>query len=116
MAGSAAAAGAACSNWRRCMRAPSLYARPGGRSAVAGKVGLPPGRRVFRLPRLTLRRAREERLAQVAGSLAFTTLLSMVPFLAVSFALFARLRVFKPLETAIQEHLLRSLLPEDISR
>ena len=33
---------------------------------------------------LTIRRAREERLAQVAGSLTFTTVLSIVPLLAVS--------------------------------
>lgn len=42
------------------------------------------------LIRLTVRRAREERLAQAAGSLTFTTLLSVVPLLAVSFALFNR--------------------------
>jgi membrane protein len=45
---------------------------------------------MFSLTRLTIRRAREERLAQVAGSLTFTTMLSIVPFLAASFALFTR--------------------------
>ena len=68
------------------------------------------------LTRLTIRRARQERLAQVAGSLTFTTLLSMVPFLAVSFALFTRFPVFKRFEKAIEEILLKSLLPGDISR
>src|SRR6185369_1809520 len=68
------------------------------------------------LTRLTLRRAREERLAQVAGSLTFTTILSIVPFLAVSFALFTSFPVFKRFEQAIQEILLKSLLPADISR
>jgi membrane protein len=48
--------------------------------------------------------------------LAFTTLLSVVPFLAVSFALFTRFPIFKRFETAIQEYLLKSLLPADISR
>jgi len=71
---------------------------------------------MFTLTRLTIRRAREERLAQVAGSLTFTTLLSMVPFLAVSFALFTRFPVFKRFEKAIEEILLKSLLPADISR
>src|ERR1043166_8213787 len=71
---------------------------------------------MFTLTRRTLRRAREERLAQVAGSLTFTTLLAIVPFLAVSFALFTRFPVFKRFEQAIEEVLLKSLLPADISR
>ena len=71
---------------------------------------------MLRLTRLTFRRAREERLAQVAGSLTFTTVLSIVPLLAVSFALFTRFPMFKRFEKAIEEHLLQSLLPADISR
>ena len=43
---------------------------------------------MFNLTHLTIQRARKERLAQVAGSLTFTTLLSIVPLLAASFALF----------------------------
>lgn len=65
---------------------------------------------------LTLRRARQERLPQVAGSLAFTTLLSLVPLLAVSFALLTRFPIFKPFEIALEEHLLKGLLPADIAR
>jgi membrane protein len=68
------------------------------------------------LTRLTIRRAREERLAQVAGSLTFTTILSIVPVLAVSFALLTRFPVFKRLEQAIDEYLLKSMLPAEISR
>ena len=71
---------------------------------------------MFSLTRLTIRRAREERLAQVAGSLTFTTMLSIVPFLAVSFALFTRFPIFKRFEKAIEEYLLKSLLPANISR
>ena len=71
---------------------------------------------MFSLTRLTIRRAREERLAQVAGSLTFTTVLSIVPFLAVAFALFTRFPIFKRFEKAIEECLLKSLLPADISR
>jgi hypothetical protein len=37
------------------------------------------------------RRGREERLPQAAGGLTFTLVMSMVPLLAVSFALFARI-------------------------
>ncbi|MEO8151993.1 MAG: YihY family inner membrane protein [Rhizobacter sp.] len=71
---------------------------------------------MFSLTRLTIQRARKERLAQVAGSLTFTTLLSIVPFLAVSFALFTRFPVFSRFEDALEEHLLKSLLPTEISR
>ena len=68
------------------------------------------------LTRLTIQRARAERIPQIAGSLTFTTVLSVVPFLAVCFALFTRFPMFKRLEDAIEEHLLRSLLPDEISR
>jgi len=61
---------------------------------------------------LTIRRARQERLLQIAGSLTFTTLLSIVPFLAVSFALFTRFPMFSRLEPDF----LSSLLPADIAR
>jgi len=71
---------------------------------------------MFSLTRLTIRRVREERLAQVAGSLTFTTLLSIVPLLAVSFALFTRFPVFKRFEKAIEDYLIQSLLPAEISR
>jgi len=74
-----------------------------------------PGR-MLNLIRLTVRRARKERLPQIAGSLTFTTVLSIAPLLAVSFALFTRFPVFKRFEDALEEHLLKSLLPPDISR
>jgi membrane protein len=65
---------------------------------------------------LTLRRAREERLVQAAGSLTFTTVLSLAPLLAASFALFMRIPAFRRVGLAIQEHLLTGLLPPDIAR
>jgi membrane protein len=71
---------------------------------------------MFSLIPLTIQRARKERLAQVAGSLTFTTLLSVVPLLAVSFALFTRVPMFATLESAIEQYLLEGLLPADISR
>ena len=71
---------------------------------------------MIRLIQTTLQRAREERLPQLAGSLTFTTVLSVVPLLAVSFALFARFPVFRPVKDALNEHLLQVLLPADISR
>src|SRR5258706_6107446 len=71
---------------------------------------------LFSLTRLTIQRARRERLAQVAGSLTFTTVLSIVPFFAVSFALFTRFPIFRLFEDVIEEYLLKSLLPADIAR
>jgi len=71
---------------------------------------------MFGLTRLALRRASDERVVQVAGSLTFTTVLSVVPLLAVSFALVTRFPVFRKLNEALQQHLLRNLLPDDISR
>ena len=71
---------------------------------------------MFSLTRLILRRARQERLPQAAGSLTFTSLLAMVPMLAVSLALFTRFALFSRFEAALEEHLLKSLLPADIAR
>ena len=71
---------------------------------------------MFTLTRLTFQRARKERLPQVAGSLTFTTLLSIVPLLAASFALFTRFPSFKRFKDALQEILLSRLLPADIAR
>lgn len=71
---------------------------------------------MFALTRHILRRAREERLPQTAGSLTFTSLLAVVPILAVSFALFTRFPLFNRFEVALEQHLLKSLLPADIAR
>jgi membrane protein len=71
---------------------------------------------MFSLIRLTIQRARKERLAQIAGSLTFTTILSIVPLLSVSFALFTRFPVFRRFEDAIDEYVLKSMLPADVAR
>jgi membrane protein len=65
---------------------------------------------------LILRRGREERLAQAAGGLTFTMVVSMVPLLAVSFALFAQVPALRTTGEAIRGHLLRGLLPADIAK
>jgi len=71
---------------------------------------------MFSLTRLTIQRARKERLPQVAGSLTFTTLLSIVPLLAASFVLFTQFPVFRRFKDALQEFLLSRLFPADIAR
>ncbi len=67
-------------------------------------------------PVQTIRRARQERLLQIAGSLTFTSLLAIVPFLAVSFALFARLPLFNQLGAVLEAHVLTSLLPPELAQ
>jgi membrane protein len=71
---------------------------------------------MFNSMRITIDRVRKERLAQVAGSLTFTTLLSIVPLLAVSLALLSRFAAFHRFERAIEEYVMKGLLPADISR
>jgi len=63
-----------------------------------------------------LRRGREERLTQAAGGLTFAVMVSLVPLLAVSFALFARVPALRAAGESIREHLLRGLLPADIAK
>lgn len=65
---------------------------------------------------LVVRRVREERLPQVAGSLTFTTVLSVVPLLAASFALFMRVPAFREAGRTLQAQLLQGVLPESIAR
>jgi len=55
-------------------------------------------------------------LPQAAGGLTFTMVMSMVPLLALSFALFARIPALHAAGDAIREHLLRGLLPDGIAR
>lgn len=71
---------------------------------------------VLNLTRLTIQRAREERLPQIAGSLTFTTVLAIVPLLAVSFALLTRFPVFLQMRLALEQHFLQNLLPGDLAR
>ena len=59
-----------------------------------------------------LARFREERCAQAAASLAFTTLLALVPLLTVALVLISHFDLFSGLGTALRNFLLTNLLPE----
>lgn len=63
-----------------------------------------------------IRHIRQARLAQVAGSLTFTTVLALVPLFTVAFALFTRFPAFHRLERAVEQHLVDSLLPAELAR
>lgn len=71
---------------------------------------LPDGTRY--LLRAVGRRFRDGRCAQVAGSLAFTTLLSLVPFVTLVAVVFSRLPQSQRLDAALRGFLLDNLLPE----
>ena len=57
-------------------------------------------------------RFREERCAQAAASLAFTTLLALVPLLTVALVLLSQFDLFSGLGMALRNFLLANLLPE----
>lgn len=57
-------------------------------------------------------RFREERCAQAAASLAFTTLLALVPLITVALVLISQFDLFSGLGAALRNFLLANLLPE----
>jgi membrane protein len=65
----------------------------------------------------TLRlRFREDHLGLTAGSLTFTTLISLVPLVTVMLAVFTAFPVFAGFERALQEYFLQNLVPDAIAR
>lgn len=61
------------------------------------------------------RRFRQDHLALTAGSLTFTTLMALVPLLAVVFALFTAFPRFAALEEALRDYVFRGLVPQHIA-
>ncbi|HEY1608086.1 MAG TPA: YihY family inner membrane protein, partial [Paraburkholderia sp.] len=68
-----------------------------------------------RLLRFAVRRSGEDRIPQVAGSLTFTTLLSLVPLATVAFALFTAFPIFASFQMSLQQFLADHLMPEQIN-
>jgi membrane protein len=65
----------------------------------------------------TLRqRFREDRLGLTAGSLTFTTLISLVPLMTVMLALFTAFPMFARFQVALEKYLLQSLVPDSIAK
>ena len=73
------------------------------------------GRRVVQLLGFAAARASEERIAQVAASLTFTTVLSLVPLFAVVLALFTAFPLFEQFRSALEQYLVTSLMPPAIA-
>jgi membrane protein len=61
------------------------------------------------------RRSEEVQLRQVSSSLTLTTVLSLVPLLAVALALFAAFPLFSDYRAAFERYLVSSLLPAEFS-
>jgi len=61
-------------------------------------------------------RFREEKLGLTAGSLTFTTLISLVPLLTVMLAVFTAFPIFASLQTALEQYFLKSLIPANIAK
>ncbi|OZB71048.1 MAG: ribonuclease BN [Thiomonas sp. 14-64-326] len=65
--------------------------------------------------RTLARRFAQDNLAQTAGSLTFTTLISLVPLLTVVLAVFTAFPAFDRMQGQIQAHLAQTMLPDGIS-
>src|SRR3546814_20178306 len=71
--------------------------------------------RLGRVFRFAAQRADEEKLLQVASSLTFTTVLGIVPMLAVVLSLFTAFPVFQAFRLALEDFLANSLMPPAVS-
>ena len=63
-----------------------------------------------------LLRFRADRLALTAGSLTFTTIISLVPLITVMLALFSAFPMFAALQESLQRYFLQTLVPDAIAR
>ena len=60
--------------------------------------------------RVVALRFREDRLGQTAGSLTFTTLIALVPFVTVALAVFTVFPMFSDFQAVVQKRLVESLV------
>ncbi|WP_314441787.1 YihY family inner membrane protein [Massilia timonae] len=67
------------------------------------------------LVRFAVRRLREERLPQVAGSLTFTTTLALVPLLTIVLAIFTMFPAFGQVREMIDAWFVQNLMPKAIA-
>jgi len=65
--------------------------------------------------RTLAKRFAQDNLAQTAGSLTFTTLISLVPLLTVALAVFTAFPAFDRLQGQVQAHLTQTVLPDGLS-
>ena len=75
-------------------------------------IPLPNSRKIFGFLRFVAYRFEDDRCAQVASSLTFTTLLSLIPLITVMVTVFAAFPVFSDLMTQIKIFMLMNMVPE----
>ncbi|CAB3691047.1 hypothetical protein LMG24238_03122 [Paraburkholderia sediminicola] len=68
-----------------------------------------------RLAQFAAKRSSEDRIPQVAGSLTFTTMLSLVPLATVAFALFTAFPIFSSFQMSLQIFLADHLMPAQLN-
>lgn len=66
----------------------------------------------LRFLRFVALRLRDDRCVEMAASLTFTTLLSLVPLITIMLTVFAAFPVFSDMSSAIKSYLLSNMLPE----
>ncbi|MDC8785147.1 YihY family inner membrane protein [Roseateles koreensis] len=71
--------------------------------------------RLWRLVTDLRTRFQEEHLGLTAGSLTFTTLISLVPLLTVMLALFTAFPIFSSFQSALEKYFLQNLIPANIA-
>jgi membrane protein len=71
--------------------------------------------RVAKVFRFAAHRAGEEQLLQVASSLTLTTVLAIVPLLAIALSLFTAFPVFQDFRIALEDFLATSVMPPAVS-
>ena len=74
------------------------------------------GQRVRAVVRFLLGRMSAHRLNQVAGSLSFTSVLSLVPLLVVMLAILTAFPVFDRFQKEIQQYMFDNLMPDKMSK
>jgi membrane protein len=99
--------------------------RPSSRTAGNPSASLPAWHALWQAVRAfpwlytlqTLRdRFREDRLGLTAGSLTFTTIISLVPLVTVGLAVFSAFPMFGQMEAGLQKWLVSSLVPDNIAK
>ncbi|ARP94654.1 YihY family inner membrane protein [Bordetella genomosp. 13] len=71
--------------------------------------------RLGKVFRFAAQRAEEQKLLQVASSLTFTTVLAIVPMLAVALSLFTAFPLFQEFRVALEDFLSHNLMPPSVS-
>jgi membrane protein len=67
------------------------------------------------LVRFALRRLREEKLPQVAGSLTYTTTLALVPLLTIVLAIFTTFPIFNTFRASLESYFVQTVMPKGIA-